>query len=369
MLRFSTEHLNRVFDSEEKYEAVKNLMFDVAKGREVYDEAEDRVIRPAEANDKIRKVVFEVLGLDEKSTRRDRRRAMRKHGAELFEVIEDIIDGEITTGFKESEFFNEFVDNRNIALGDSQEFWTEDNTILSVAKVSGDHHDLILQRLGSGESYTVPVSTYAVAVGADIDKYLVGDVDWAKMIQKVAEAFVQKIQEEIYSQVMNAGSSIPSSSQFVKSGQLVAANKTTFDTLIEDVSAANGGSEVYILGTKTALKKITALADVNWADDATKAAYNAFGRLGSYEGTTLIEIPQRFKPGDTTQKLVDNTKLLVMPRLENKFVKFVDVGEAEVLEITEKGERMDDTMKYEVQRDMGVGVKIGRIFGMWTITQ
>ena len=89
------------------------------------------------------------------------------------------------------------------------------------------------------------------------------------------------------------------------------------------------------------------------------------GRLGYYEGVTLMEIPQRFALNDTTKKLVDSTKLLILPQVENKFVKFVDVGETEILEITEKGQRNDDTLKYEVQRAMGVGTQIGRYFGVW----
>ena len=36
-------------------------------------------------------------------------------------------------------------------------------------------------------------------------------------------------------------------------------------------------------------------------------------------------------------------------------------------EVNEKGARMDDTMKYEVQRSMGVGTQIGRYFGVWTL--
>ena len=44
--------------------------------------------------------------------------------------------------------------------------------------------------------------------------------------------------------------------------------------------------------------------------------------------------------------------------------------ETEINEITQKGEehgRIDDVMKYEVQRSFGVGVQIGRYFGAWTL--
>jgi hypothetical protein len=94
------------------------------------------------------------------------------------------------------------------------------------------------------------------------------------------------------------------------------------------------------------------------------------GRLGSYEGVTLFELPQRFELNDITKTLVDDDLLLIMPAVDNKFVKFIDQGETEIDEITQKGEehgRIDDVMKYEVQRSFGVAVQLGRYFGAWTL--
>lgn len=365
---FSTEHLNAVFADEGKYEGFKNLMFDVAENREIFDEAEERKISKAEANDKIRKVVYEILGINEKSTKKERKRAMQRHSLELFEVIEEVIEVQLASGFRENEFFNQFVDMRNIADGDSQEFWSEDKTVLAVAKVSGDHHDLTMQRLGEGESYTVTTSTYAVKVGTDIDLFLTGRIDWTKLTDKIAQAFTAQIQNEMYAEVMNVGTQLPVPSQFAKTLALSAANKEAFDTLIEDVATANDNVPVYIMGTKTALKKITALADVDWVTPGQKEDVATMGRLGSYEGVTLVEVPQRFALNDTSRKLVDSTKLLIMPQVENKFVKFVDVGDTEIVEAgQEKGEKMDDIMSYEVQRTMGIATQCGRYFGVWTI--
>jgi hypothetical protein len=43
---------------------------------------------------------------------------------------------------QENEFFNDFVEMKNIAQGDRNEFWVDKDVILTVAHVSGDHHDL-----------------------------------------------------------------------------------------------------------------------------------------------------------------------------------------------------------------------------------
>lgn len=350
---------------EENYEGFKKLTYDLNHNpNEIYDEDGNKRSKK-EAEDSVRKFVFAIMGLTEHSTKRDRKRAMDKHGIELFEVMEEEIDIKVETGFRESEFFNNYVEQRNLSRGDSQEFWTNEKVILSVTKISGDHHDFTLQRLGSGESYTVTTSVYGIAVGADIDLYLAGRYDWAKLTDQCAAAFVRKVQNDIYAEMMNAGKKLPA--QFQGTGALSAATKDELDTLLEDVSLANDGAQVVIMGTRTGLQQFQKLMDVDWITDDQKRDVATMGRLGYYGPYTLVELPQRFALNDTTKKLLDPKTLFIMPQVEDKFIKFVDVGETEIYEVNEKGARMDDTMKYEVQRAMGVGVQIGRYFGIWTL--
>lgn len=350
---------------EENYEGFKKLTYDLNHNpNEIYDEDGNKRSKK-EAEDSVRKFVFAIMGLTEHSTKRDRKRAMDKHGIELFEVMEEEIDIKVETGFRESEFFNNYVEQRNLSRGDSQEFWTNEKVILSVTKISGDHHDFTLQRLGSGESYTVTTSVYGIAVGADIDLYLAGRYDWAKLTDQCATAFVRKIQNDIYAEMMNAGKKLPA--QFQGTGALSTTTKDKLDTLLEDVSLANDGAQVVIMGTRTGLQQFQKLMDVDWITDDQKRDVATMGRLGYYGPYTLVELPQRFALNDTTKKLLDPKTLFIMPQVEDKFIKFVDVGETEIYEVNEKGARMDDTMKYEVQRAMGVGVQIGRYFGVWTL--
>ena len=362
---FSTQHLRKVFDEEGKFRSFDNLARDLINNVELFDENGDRISK-AEANDAVRKVIFEVLGINEHSSKRDRNRALRRHRIDLFEVLEEYIDLMVEVGFHENEFFNQYVEERNLALGDSQQFYTQDDTLLTVGRVSGDHHDLIIQRLGEGQTYTIETSSYAIKVGTDMDLYLTGRVDWNRLIDACAKAFVVEVQTNIYNAFMGASAQLPSA--FKGTGALSTTNKADFDEIIENVSVANGNVPVVIIGTQTALKKITALADVDWASAGQKDDIATMGRLGSYEGTALIQIPQRFANKTDFSKLIDNTKLLVIPNTEDRFVKFVDEGETEILEYTERGDYMDDSATYEMQRKMGVGVALGRYFGEWTLT-
>lgn len=366
-------HVQSVFDKHKtSFEAMSNLMQDVALRKELYDAQNDKILTIAQANDKIRMFAKDVLGISDLKNRKEVRRAVRDNGRLLYDIMEDTLDVAVTTGFQESEWFNRLVDSINLQYGDRQDFKVVDaNAVLSVAKVGESHHDHILQRLRQGQRFSVATSRYAVKIGADINKFLLGDVDWTELIDAIAKAFIVKIQAEIYAEVDNAADKLPvKGDEFIGTGELSKSKKDKFDDIIENVSDANDGVDVVIMGTKAALKKLTALADVTWADEDSKKSVSHTGRLGDYEGTTLIEIPNRFTDKTFKTKVFNSNKLLILPVTEDKFIKFVDEGDTEVTEVTEKGEaggRIDDLMTYEVQRNFGVATVIGRQFGQWTM--
>lgn len=370
-LNFSTHVMNVFSEMETNYDEVKNLMFDLALGNEIFDG--DRVVPKAEAEEKLRSVCQKIFGVNADSSKRELKRAYREHGREFFDIIEEVVDVVISNGFKDNEFFNQFVDYRNLALGDAYEFYSEDDVILSIAEVGTSHHDYILQRLGKGQATTIPYKRYGAAVGADINMYMIGREDWTTLCNAIAKAFAVQIQQEIYGELLTAANKIPAAirSGFVGSGALSTTTKDAFDAIIENVQTANESS-VVILGTKTALKKLNALSDVNWRAQSLKEDVSHSGRMGDYEGTNLMELPQRFTSKTNLTPLIDNTKLWILPASQtDKFIKMVDVGETEIDEILEKGEehgRWDDIMKYEVQRSYGIATMLGRYFGQWTLT-
>lgn len=347
--------------------SVKNLMFDSALDKRIF--AEDRQISKTEADEVIAKKVFEISGLTKDSSKKEIKRFLQTDKAlELYAVIEEVVEMKIQTGWKESEFFNDFVDRRNLADGDENEFWVDDpEIILNVAKVSGSNHDLIMQKLGDGTPYSVPMSWYGVKAGTDIRLFLTGRKSWSDFIDAIARAYIKETQDEIYSEFVNAVAKLPVPDAFTGSGTLSASTKDAFDEIVENVEASNEGVPVVIMGTKLALKKLDKLVNVDWIANSQKEAVASMGRLGNYETSALLEIPQRFKNNDVTSKLVDNTKLYIMPVVaDNKFIKVVEAGEVEV-EITEEGRTQNDQQSYDVQRQMGVGTVITRNFGVWTI--
>ena len=370
MNKIFNEHTMAVFSAmDTDYEAISNLMTDVALGREIYDDESGRVITKAEANAKILDFSRQVLGITDIRDTKAVRRAIRDNARQWFDIIEDTINVVIDTNFKESDFFNALVDRKQIAFGDRQDFVIEDDDALfSIAKAGTSHHDHILQRLKGRQTISIPTELYVVKIGADINRYVLGDVDWSAWVANIGRSFVAMIQEETYAELSQAVTALPA--RFKGTGTLDATTKAAFDDIVESVSAANNGANVVIMGAKSALSKISGLADVNWAAKDQRDSVMNTGNIGIYEGTTLVEIPNRFKDKTFSQYVFDTDKLYIIPVIgdEGKFIKMVDEGDTEILEVLERGEKyVSDLQTYEVQRRLGFGLYVGRMFGYWDI--
>lgn len=100
---------------------------------------------------------------------------------------------------------------------------------LTVAKVSGDHHDLSLQKLAEGQSFSVQTSNYAIKVGMDIDVYLTGRKDWSEFVDAISIAFQEKIQNDMFTAFVEADNKLPAQDKFVITDDLTKENKSKFD--------------------------------------------------------------------------------------------------------------------------------------------
>ena len=100
-----------------------------------------------EETDKIIRTQFDrIMGIDFKNaSRMERRQAWRDHSKEIASLIEDVIVDKMNSGWNAANAkFMEFVEEINIANGDVNEFYVEDNSLLQVSKFAGNHHDVDL---------------------------------------------------------------------------------------------------------------------------------------------------------------------------------------------------------------------------------
>lgn len=362
LLTFSNPAVQAVFDANKVTKAeFSALMRDTTKGTQK--------VSYEEANAKIVGMFRQVCGVDEKSSRKDIRNAIRRHYIDIYEVVEEVIPDMLQSGWDANPFFREFVEERNLAEGDSNIFYTAQNVVLNVSRVSGGHWDIKRQRLAEGSRFAVETEAYAIAVYAEFERLMAGLDDWATLVAKVAEAFAKKVNDALYLATIDAVNKIPNKSQFNKTLDFSAVDdsRTALVGLVDDVQTATG-LEAVIMGTKGALSKLRKLDDVSWVSNEMKQERYTTGKLGYFEGIRLAEIPQVFKQG-TTQRMIDadSKQLLVMPVGDNKFLKLVNEGEGRVKEVNDGTTNADMSSEYMYIQKFGIASIFGYQFGAVTI--
>ena len=358
-------HVRDVFENDDnKFNAFSKLMLDTANAN--FEEGIDA----KSANEKIVSMFKQIIGCDEKSTKAEIRKAIRKNQQVLFDLIEEVVPNLLQSGWQDNPFFNEYVETKNIDIGDQNVFYTEDETILSVSKVSGNHWDIDRQRLGKGASFSVATSWYGIAIYSEYERLLTGAEDFATFVTKLYEAVDRFVNESIYQAFCDAAEKLPGGAsgagQWVKTGALDAAAKDTFMTLIEDVQMATG-MDVVIMGTKSALMKLEGMQDINWVSNDMKVERNTTGRIGYFEGIRLVELKQGFRLNDTTNRLINDKQLFIMPTGDNRFVKLVNEGQPEMRQVNDNTTNLDMTYDYRYMFKLGIAVMIALRFGVWNI--
>ena len=162
MFKFTNNDLNAIFANEKcTFEAFQELMKDVAFNHKIYN-SEGTEVSKQDANVQLREKFSEILGIEPGTKGKELKRAFRRHKLDLFEITEDVLENMIITGWGTNPFFLEFVEAKNGAIGEKNEFYTQDNVILAVSELSGNHHNLFRQRLGEGQTFSVKTSWYGV---------------------------------------------------------------------------------------------------------------------------------------------------------------------------------------------------------------
>ena len=329
------------------------LLLDTANGRVANYSTED-------ANAAIRNHFAEVIGADG-SDRKALRKAIRRHKVDIYELIEEVVESKLQSGWGENPFFREYVEQRNLALGDKNDFYVPDASLLTVSKFSGNHHDLLRQKLGAGTSLQVSTYWYGIKIYDEFERMMTGQIDWAAFVEKIYAAFDKKLNDMIYTSFMSADSKLPT--DLVITGSLT---KAAIVDLVEELEVATGCS-IDIVGTRAALNKVTDLLDGNWISEDMKKERATTGSIGEFEGIRLVRLPQVFET-NTRTKLIDNNKLLFVPNSPDfKPIKLVNEGESMFNEVTDSVTNMDMTIEAEYMQKLGIAVVINMLYGVYNI--
>lgn len=342
---------------------VARLMIDNYHGKVVvpanFNEGE--VKTPDEA---ISDAFFQVLGIEDKAncTVQDIQLAFRNESARngVFAIIEEVIrEGIINEGWRNA-FFDRFVESRSQARGDKTVFYVEARNEVVVSRISKDGRvALDRQRFDEGHELEIRVATYGIKVYEHLARILLGRADWSKLVARLNEAVEQFIAEKTYATFAEVCNNLPS--QFRHAG---AYDRKAIKKLIADVKRASGASSVTLFGTEVALE--TLLEEGMLAEhgsDALKTQKALSGRIGTWYGETIVELPNAFKQGTAmTEYVMQDDVIFVIPNNVLKPVKMV--VEPELMDINESGVRVDDTIEFAVRFSFGCNVITGCMLGV-----
>jgi len=304
-------------------------------------------------NDAVEVLKQAFIDLNGGSTKLDYK-ALRRNGAEMFEIMEEILENTVLEGLPDDSFFSQFVEFRNVALGDQNSFYVPDNTMLVVSEIADGTTALRRQRMDVGTNTSIATSWKGIKIYEHLSRLISGRVDFNEMLASLEKAFKLKINDDIYTAFTGAFTSLPG--VFNQSGSY---DEDVLISLVEHVEAATGKNAI-ITGTMKALRKVTT---ATVSDNAREDVYK-MGYYGSFNGTPMMRIKQVHTVGTYTFKLSEND--IYVTTSDEKPVKFVTEGEARIL----SGDAMNNadlTQDYFFANQYGTGVVITDLFGKYSI--
>lgn len=251
----------------------------------------------SESQDVLRQALIELNGGE---TRLNPRKLRGAKGAEMFELIEEILTRTVVEGLSDDDYFNALVDFRNVAEGDKNVFVIKDNVLFMVSELADGTQGVQRQRISGVSEVSIPTSRKVIKIYEELDRVLAGRVDFNEFIDTVAKSFRQDLLEKIQALWDNA-----SADDFGGTVYFPAAGSFDEGALLDVIAhteAAAGGQKATILCTKKCARM---LGDSLQADSAKEDIYNQ-GYVGKFYGTPVVITPQRHKFGSTEFILPDN---------------------------------------------------------------
>ena len=332
-------------------QSICNLMNDACSNRvATFSNAETAKY----TDEAVREAFFNILGEDKLSWR-----SWRNHKNEIFTIMEDVLNTNLPLAWENSTFYNQFVETKNGALSDKNEFIVEDNSVLVASRFAGNHWDTDRKKLHGKRSFSVDTEWFYVHVYDDLERFLKGIITLPDMVAKMQKAMQNSIDDRIFTAFNGAGTYLPAA--FQVSGTYDRIKMTELIQKVQYASQKN----VVLAGTKTALSAIADGINSDWISASQKEELATTGSVLKNTGLGVvgIEIPQTFVRGTYDFK-VDNKSIYVLPDNE-KFIKVYFEGDTRARELGST-DTHDQTIDTQIQTKVGVGCVFSNVFGKYT---
>lgn len=283
--------------------------------------------------------------------------ALRDNDKTLYRVVENIINVSIGENIMNSPFVDALVEVKNRKLGDSSKFYAEGG-LLSVAVFAGNQWDTNRQALDLGSEVSLPAQWLSIHVYEELERFLQGITPLEKLIEKMDKSFNKEMQDRIYRMFAKISNCVPA--EYMASGN----SEESFGRLCDLVQSKGGYNELTIAGTKGAFRRLAAIIPEKMFADSQRESKASIGTIGTWEGNTLVTIPQTLKSG-SDELALDDTQLFILGG-DTRPIKLEIYGETRAIMDFTGTKNNDQTVDAQVQTRVGMGLIPSKCFGMFT---
>lgn len=303
----------------------------------------------------VREAFFDILG-EEKLTWQ----GWRNHKNEIFTVMENVLTTNLPLAWENSSFYEQFVESRNGALGDKNEYIVADDSILVASRFAGNYWSTDRTKLQGKKTFSIATEWIYLHIYDELERFLKGTVSLPEMIAKLQRGFQNEIDTRIFTAFNGAGTYLPSA--FQESGSY---DRATMATLIERVQTASQ-KNVILAGTRTALAQIVEGMDANLISNSQKEEFATNGCILNLTGlgVSAVMIPQALVRGTYDFK-VDNNVIYVLPDAE-KPIKLYFEGDTRARELGSQ-DTEDMTIDTQVQTKLGCAAIFSNLMGRYSL--
>lgn len=308
---------------------------------DVYNGVDVKFENGETGNDLIVNAINKAFGNIDMSNAQAVREALA-YGKVDFAIINEVISTAIDLTTEDGSAIWNFVDYKNGALGDKNEFYVEGSDLLRVDVVTRGTQGVRRQRMLS-KKISVETVTKAIKIYDEISRIASGRINWAAFVDKIGKSFAN----DRFNAVVSAFGNITASGDYAKGSSFTESAMVDLLTTVE-----NDGNKPKIFGSLQALRNLT----MAQTGETIKDDYYNMGYMGKFNGYDCFRI---------AGKNVPNNKLFVVGA-DEKFIKIYDEGDTLTIphDFTETA---DMTQELQVQRTYGVTVAMGSKVGVYTI--
>lgn len=260
---------------------------------------------------------------------------LRKHAADLYEIIEEVAN--IVIPKKVLEQFGGFADIRRKGYGEKISFTVRTGKYRGKKWVTkaGDQGIYKTFTLDNRELVMQP-RIYAGATRLEIEDFLLGRISMAELLDVLTEALGEKLYLEIQKALIASFSAPerPAANKYSGNGLVIEE----FDKLINTVRAYGDSVNIYCtFAFASKLYNAPGWASVVSPKISTRDLEDIRnqGYVGMYKGCNVIVLNQSFSDDTNTETLVDDSYAYIMPAGAEKPVKVAFEGPTYVRNFTD----------------------------------